>query len=206
MDLCWFIPIDLDFSWSVSLLFQVPFHLVPILIWIPIYFSPYWFVSLFGSQLIWMTPIEFQGHWIGIFRKIIWGIFLYCKRIPRFEEVILQYFAVNLTLGQLNYMYLFLAILGSYFNVPCLLLQILGAMGIVAEQSLPSILQSLFAWFEKQNMIEESSQLDARQRHRSKGWVKIRDIGVKGESKIETKEWRVSQKYRTIELKGESKI
>ncbi|XP_048776244.2 protein furry homolog-like isoform X2 [Ostrea edulis] len=47
--------------------------------------------------------------------------------------------------------------------------QILGAMGIVAEQSLPSILQSLFAWFEKQNMIEESSQLDARQRHRSKG-------------------------------------
>lgn len=47
--------------------------------------------------------------------------------------------------------------------------QILGALGCVAEQSLPSILQSLFKWFEKQNFIEESSQLDSRQRHRSKG-------------------------------------
>ncbi|XP_078324714.1 protein furry-like isoform X4 [Crassostrea virginica] len=47
--------------------------------------------------------------------------------------------------------------------------QILTALGCVAEQSLPSILQSLFKWFEKQNLIEESSQLDSRQRHRSKG-------------------------------------
>ncbi|XP_061189012.1 protein furry-like [Saccostrea echinata] len=47
--------------------------------------------------------------------------------------------------------------------------QILGALGCVAEQSLPSILQSLFRWFEKQNLIDESTQLDSRQRHRSKG-------------------------------------
>ncbi|XP_048243647.1 protein furry-like isoform X3 [Haliotis rufescens] len=47
--------------------------------------------------------------------------------------------------------------------------QILGALGCVAEQSLPSILRTLFVWYDRQTRGDEAMQQDSRQRHRSKG-------------------------------------
>ncbi|XP_021378295.1 protein furry-like isoform X2 [Mizuhopecten yessoensis] len=47
--------------------------------------------------------------------------------------------------------------------------QLLNSFGCLAEQCLPSILRSLFRWFERQNLMDECSQPDTRQRHRSKG-------------------------------------
>ena len=41
-------------------------------------------------------------------------------------------------------------------------------MGSVAEQTLPSLLRSLFLWFEKQMLLDEGG---VRQRHKSKGYV-----------------------------------
>ncbi|XP_059157209.1 protein furry homolog isoform X2 [Physella acuta] len=46
--------------------------------------------------------------------------------------------------------------------------QILNALGNVAEHCLPSILKTLFSWYQRQ-MKEDSPLLDTRQRHRSKG-------------------------------------
>ncbi|KAK3798079.1 hypothetical protein RRG08_034635 [Elysia crispata] len=46
--------------------------------------------------------------------------------------------------------------------------QILSSLSNVAEHCLPSILKTLFAWYQRQ-MKEESPSLDSRQRHRSKG-------------------------------------
>nr|AOV18883.1 furry [Lymnaea stagnalis] len=46
--------------------------------------------------------------------------------------------------------------------------QVLSALGNVAEHCLPSILKTLFAWYQRQ-MKEDSPLLDSRQRHRSKG-------------------------------------
>ena len=50
-------------------------------------------------------------------------------------------------------------------------LQILNSIGCVAEHSLPSILRTLFMWYERQTRyaFEDSPLLDTRQRHRSKG-------------------------------------
>jgi hypothetical protein len=41
-------------------------------------------------------------------------------------------------------------------------------MGSVAEQTLPSLLRSLFSWFDKQMLLDEGG---VRQRHKSKGYV-----------------------------------
>ncbi|KAK3099884.1 hypothetical protein FSP39_011237 [Pinctada imbricata] len=46
--------------------------------------------------------------------------------------------------------------------------QLLNAFGTLSEQCLPSILKSLFRWFERQNLSEGCTQPD-RHRHRSKG-------------------------------------
>ncbi|XP_012945432.1 protein furry homolog isoform X2 [Aplysia californica] len=46
--------------------------------------------------------------------------------------------------------------------------QVLSALGNVAEHCLPSILKTLFAWYQRQ-MKDDSPFLDSRQRHRSKG-------------------------------------
>ncbi|KAK6976868.1 protein furry, partial [Biomphalaria glabrata] len=46
--------------------------------------------------------------------------------------------------------------------------QVLSALGNVAEHCLPSILKTLYAWYQRQ-MKEDSPLLDTRQRHRSKG-------------------------------------
>ncbi|XP_053400043.1 protein furry-like isoform X2 [Mercenaria mercenaria] len=47
--------------------------------------------------------------------------------------------------------------------------QLLNALGNVAEQSLPSLLQSLFRWYERQLMLDEGGHAEPRLRHRSKG-------------------------------------
>ncbi|XP_052797247.1 protein furry-like isoform X3 [Mya arenaria] len=47
--------------------------------------------------------------------------------------------------------------------------QLLSALGNVAEQSLPSLLRSLFRWYERQLMLDEGGHSEPRLRHRSKG-------------------------------------
>ncbi|KAK6173602.1 hypothetical protein SNE40_017022 [Patella caerulea] len=47
--------------------------------------------------------------------------------------------------------------------------QILNVMGCVAEHSLPSILKSLFLWYERQLRYDDSPMFESRHRHRSKG-------------------------------------
>ena len=57
--------------------------------------------------------------------------------------------------------------------------QLLNAMGSVAEQTLPSLLRSLFSWFDKQMLLDEGG---VRQRHKSKGTkdflLERRDLAV----------------------------
>ncbi|XP_063413170.1 protein furry-like isoform X1 [Mytilus trossulus] len=57
--------------------------------------------------------------------------------------------------------------------------QLLNALGSVAEQTLPSLLRSLFLWFNKQMLIDEGG---VRQRHKSKGskdfLLERRDLAV----------------------------
>ncbi|KAL4229825.1 hypothetical protein ACF0H5_010217 [Mactra antiquata] len=47
--------------------------------------------------------------------------------------------------------------------------QLLNALSNVAEQSLPSLLRSLFKWYERQLMLDEGGHAESRLRHRSKG-------------------------------------
>lgn len=47
--------------------------------------------------------------------------------------------------------------------------QLLISLSTVAEQCLPSLLRSLFRWYERQYMLDEGSHGDARIRHKSKG-------------------------------------
>ncbi|XP_052278154.1 protein furry-like isoform X3 [Dreissena polymorpha] len=47
--------------------------------------------------------------------------------------------------------------------------QLLNSLANVAEQSLPSLLRSLFRWYERQLLLEEGGHAEPRLRHRSKG-------------------------------------